>query len=178
MAQLLERIKDRVAQKDSPIRTVKGVAEAIGMSEAGFYVMIKRGTSKTGTILAIAKSLNVEPSYLLDDLKNDSIPQSKILAEGDLLERIEQKVQDMKQMFEEQLRAKDRQIERLLDLLGKPEGAAEEPLSTAQIEFNKIFNEYRGIALDQTLKTKNPTKRISKVGGTPFSYAENTVTIK
>ncbi len=153
MGELLERIKDRVSEKDSPIRTVKGVAKAIGMSEAGFYTMLKRESAKYGTLLAIAKSLNVDISSLTGDTKNISttnIVNSKDSEgkEGDThfgevtLERIMHDMHEMRQVFEEQLRAKDRQIERLLDLLGKPEGAiVDGPLST--VAFDAMMDTYR-----------------------------------
>lgn len=178
MDQLLDKIKERVAQRDSPIRTVKAVAETIGMSEAGFYVMLKRGTTKKGTLLAISSALAVDPSYFSDGLQNTNTHKTTDVSDGELPDRFERALSQVKEVFEEQLRAKDRQIDnlhRMLEsVLGKSEGVTDEPLSTSLSEFNELFNSYRLFTGHGDLFSPKPTNSNgSKVGGTPFSQAEN-----
>lgn len=152
MDQLLDRIKERVAQRDSPLRTVKSVAETIGMSEAGFYVMLKRGTTKMGTLMAISKALAVEPSYFNDDKQNAIQTKNTNFSDEDTSDRFERTLSEMREIFEEQLRAKDRQIDglqRTVDvLLGKSEGVISLPLSSNS-EFEQLMREYRGLVLSQ-----------------------------
>ncbi|RYC69841.1 hypothetical protein [Spirosoma sordidisoli] len=156
MEQLLEKIKDRVGEKTSPIRTVKSLAGAIGMSEAGFYTMLKRGTTKYGTLLAIADKLNVDVSYFSDDTSQHynykSLSQTKSESIDDSFD-IQKEIRELKQVFEEQLRAKDRQIEKLLDLLGKPEGAICLPLSTGDFKFDLNMRDYYIASLTNMLGT-------------------------
>ena len=152
MEHLLEKIKDRVGEKSSPIKTIKGVAEAIGMSESGFYVMLKRKTTKYGTILSIAKSLEVDANYFTDTANNSSTTAKKVQESVPDFDRFESTLQLMKETFEEQLRAKDRQIDsltRMLEsVLGKSEGVISLPLSSNS-EFEQLMREYRGLVLNQ-----------------------------
>jgi hypothetical protein len=129
MEDLLNKIKDRISEKNSPIKTVKGVIDAIGMSEAGFYRMVQRDTIKYGTILALAKALEVDESYFTGSTKQNLSTDEGYSFGADVLNRLRDDMHAMKQLFEEQLIAKDRQIEKLIDLLGKLEGATEGPLS-------------------------------------------------
>jgi hypothetical protein len=121
MEQMLDRIRDRIVEKDSPIKSMKALSEAIGMSEGGFYMMFRKGTMKLRTKEAICDALNVSQTYF----DNSTITNNKSDVDfGDtVLDKIMQDMHEMRQLFEDQLKAKDRQIEKLLDLLGKLEGA-------------------------------------------------------
>lgn len=145
----MEKIKKRIAEKDSPVKSLKALAEAIGMSEGGFYMMFKKDTMKLKTKKAICTALNVSQSYFDDS--NITIYEPQDSFGNDVLQRITGEMHEMRQVFEEELKAKNLQIaglQRMLEsVLGKSEGAAEMPLSTDMLVFNRLFNEYRGLAL-------------------------------
>lgn len=163
MEKMLERIKDRLVEKDSPIKSQKALAEAIGMSEGGFYLMFKKGTMKLKTRQAIAAALNVDESYFSRS-QNYNEPNDNF--GGDVLKKIMSDLQEMKLVFEEQLRAKDSQIaglQRMLEsVLGKFEGDILMPLlDSGNPAFDKIYREYVAQVLSQvnTIPVKESVRR-------------------
>jgi DNA-binding Xre family transcriptional regulator len=149
MGDMLDRIKDRIVEKDCPIKSIKALVEKIGMSEAGFYSMVKKGTTKVKTMEAICSALEVPNDYFEEG--NSERKESSSDFADNILQKIEKDMREMKQMFEDQLRAKDTQIaglQRMLEtVLGKPEGAILEPLFTEAGNFEKDIRTYAKVAL-------------------------------
>lgn len=140
MEEMLNRIKDRILEKDCPIKTLKGLSEAIGMSEGGFYIMFNRGTMKVKTKEAICDALKVGRDYFDKSDTNKEVFGANL---SDIsLQRFYSQLEQMKTVFEEQLKVKDKQLEAkdnqleakdnqintLLNLLGKIEGVIGRPL--------------------------------------------------
>ncbi|GAB3803097.1 hypothetical protein GCM10028819_32460 [Spirosoma humi] len=180
MEKIMEKIKDRIGEKSSPIKSLKSLAEAIGMSEGGFYMMFKKGTMKIKTKEAICKALDVSQTYFDDDDSYLNEPNESF--GDDVLSRITKEMHEMRQVFEEELKAKNLQIaglQRMLEsVLGKSEGAISEPLSAGLSGFNALLNSYRAAAgLEELFNPKPTNKSGSKVGGTPFSQAENALNL-
>ncbi|GAB3550713.1 hypothetical protein [Spirosoma fluminis] len=136
MDRILELVKSRIRQPDSPLKTVKAVAEAIDMSESGFYRMVERGTYKVPTLLALSKALDLKDDYFLPEASKKSSREHSVDTNG-----IEAILSELR-ILREQLQVKDRQIEKLLDLLGKPEGAIYQPLYTGDLQFDLMVRDY------------------------------------
>jgi DNA-binding Xre family transcriptional regulator len=55
--------------------TIRHLAESVGMTDTALHAMIKNNTTKTSTIEAIAKILEVPVGYFFDDMSIHSISQ-------------------------------------------------------------------------------------------------------
>lgn len=164
MDKIMERIKDRLVEKDSPIKSLKALAEAIGMSEGGFYLMFKKGTMKLKTKEAICEVLGIDESYFSETSNNNEHDDS---FGGGVIDKIAREMQSMRLSFEEQLKAKDQQIaglqknldsaQRMLEtVLGKSKGAIEGPLSPD--EFKKATRTVQQLGISQVANKGIPFK--------------------
>ena len=165
MEKMLEKIKDRLVEKDSPIKSQKALAEAIGMSEGGFYLMFKKGTMKLKTRHAIMKALNVDESYFSEySILNEYSDNFG----SDVLKKIMSDIHEMKLVFEEQLRVKDQQIaglQRTIEVLvGKFEGDAIMPLlNSGDQVFDNHMQQYKALVLGQAAPVKKSVNRNQKL---------------
>lgn len=124
-------------------QTKKSLYDYLKMTGNGFDAMMKNNTFTAVRLAQIADFFEVE----ITELYGKTAQVQKATFGEETLQKVMQEMkqelkQELKQEFSEQLRIKDRQIEKLIDLLGKPEGAIIEPTSTEYKHFEETMNLY------------------------------------
>lgn len=151
-AQRLDAIKSRFKLKNTELARIAGVSDnSISKIMSGLTE-----SPDVKTLANIAKKFNISGDWLL-------------LGEGPMVK------EESEENSKKGLQVRDELIAQLQkELWGKLEGASDEPLSTYAISFFDMLDEYKALALGYIkAPVKKVEKRGSKVGGTPFSQAEN-----
>ena len=167
-------------------KTKISLVEAMGMTRQGFNTKIKNKTVFVVELAKMASFFEMSELDLIAELSNKSTvsqinvtPNDEYLREHlNTLEEKFAKLVDQLAVKDHQLESKDIQIaglQRTVDVLvGKSEGVTEEPLSPYAVTILSMLDQYKTLALGQPkAPVKKVKKRGSKVGGTPFSQAEN-----
>lgn len=160
-------------------------ADRMGISKGNLYNLFKKDSFEVDylrraseiTGLSISDFFDYESKNLDDSSKDEKAGGSQTIM------RVAKGLEDVKALFEEQLRAKDQQIaglSRMLEsVLGKFEGVTDDQLSEVMTIFDGNYNSY---VMDTVLNvmsmlkpTVKPVYHGGKVGGTPLSYADNMV---
>jgi transcriptional regulator with XRE-family HTH domain len=119
MINVSERVKKALFDRGW---TQKKLCGEINITETGFKRMADNNTWKLDTLEKMATALGVPIVYFVtDDEKNTT--------QDNYLREILQRMEESMNKLTTELSVKDRQIEKLIDLLGKLEGAILEPLS-------------------------------------------------
>jgi len=167
-------------------KTKISLVEAMGMTRQGFNTKIKNKTVFVVELAKMATFFEMEEADLIAQLSNKPYSANKAGSSDDnylkehltALEEKFSKLVDQLALKDQQLETKDSQIAGLLRtvdvLVGKSEGVTDEPLSTYAVTILDLLDQYKALALSQAnAPIKKVEKRGSKVGGTPFSQAEN-----
>lgn len=167
-------------------KTKISLVEAMGMTRQGFNTKIKNKTVFVVELAKMAAFFEMEEADLIAQLSNkpynngkaDSGEDNYLREHLSALEEKFSKLVDQLALKDQQLETKDSQIAGLLRtvdvLVGKSEGATDEPLSEYAITIFELMDKYKALYLKQVIAPSMKTvERSSKVGGTPFSYAEN-----
>lgn len=162
-------------------RTKKSLYEQLKMTGQGFDAMLKNNTISAVKLAQIAEFFEVPVSHFYGNSTN-AIPadtNKNSFGEQTVLKMAED-INELRHFFEEEIRVKNIQIaglQRTVDVLvGKSEGAIDEPLSVYALTIFDLLDQYKLLAMGKGVITAQKLNKCgSKVGGTPFSYAENTV---
>ena len=112
-------IKEIAAEKNLRIGEL---AESAGKSRQGMYVVFSRSEMKNEELEEWAKILNVTKEYLFERWKSSETKSTDVTSNY-LIEHLTALEEQFKRVLN-QLEVKDRQIEKLMDLLGKPKDVA------------------------------------------------------
>ncbi|MCX6216366.1 helix-turn-helix domain-containing protein [Spirosoma sp.] len=175
---LKEKIEKLLEQER---RTKKSLYDYLGMSMQGFDAMMKNNTFTAVRVEKIAEFFDISISELYG--ATNEKPEDLSGFGGQILSKMAKDIDEMKAMFEEQLRAKDLQIaglQRTVDVLvGKSEGAIEKPLSEYALTIFDLMDQYKSLSLGHmTTPVQKLNQRGRKVGGTRFSQVENVLANK
>ena len=120
-------IKSLIAEKNL---SAEQVAKLIGKSKAQVYNDYNRVGMKDDEIERYATGLNIEKKLVYDLMESTSESSSSpsylsehLLSLEDQFKKFAEQYKFMTDQLQQQLATKDRQIEKLMDLLGKPEPA-------------------------------------------------------
>ena len=135
--------------------TAEEAAEGLGVSKANLYLLYKKDSFDVDYVRRASTLLDLPVSYFLDESTPSKV--EKVSKPGGFDNLMLQELREDIRLLREQLSTKDRQIEKLLDLLGKLERAIMEPLSAEAGEFDVDMCRYvitviRTVGLKQFLQ--------------------------
>ncbi|WP_077919767.1 hypothetical protein [Spirosoma sp. 209] len=123
--------------------TKKSLYDHLKMTANGFDGMVKNNSITASRLAEISQFFDVPVSYFYgEEASYTKKSDNKNSFGEEVLTRMADDLETLRKVFEDQLRAKDRQIEKLLDLLGKLEGAIEQPLLSGQMTFTEMYKKY------------------------------------
>lgn len=160
-------------------------ADKMGISKGSLYNLFKKDSFEVDYLRRASEITGLSISDFFDYKSEmlDNVSKEEKSFGGQTISRMSKNIEELRAMFEEEIRIKNQQIaglQRTVDVLvGKSEGVTVEPLSTSLSEFNALFNSYRlSTGYGELLNPKPTNNDGGKVGGTPFSHVENALTIR
>lgn len=183
MINVPDRVKKALFEKGW---TQKKLCAEIDISENGFKNMADKNTWKLETLEKMAYALGVPVSYFVMDANEnlDSIQKSK--SNDGSFQEFSQRMEAKFDKLTSELDIKNQQIaglhQMLISVLGKFEGVTEDQPGKLMRLVSKDFNSYTMTvaieAVDMLKPVFKPMYQGIIAGDTPFSHAENMVTIK
>ncbi len=164
--------------------TQKKLCAELNITETGLKYTMDNNSWKVETLDKISGLLGLSITYFLVENEENLDSKFRSNSNGAFGEHV---IEELKAMFEEEIRAKNQQIaglQRTVDVLvGKSEGAFEDHLSTVMSDFNGTYNEYTemvGSVLSAMMlkPTKKSAFYTSRAEGASFSFKENLVVNK
>lgn len=124
-------------------------ADGLGISKANLYNLFKKDSFEIDYLRRASEITGIPLSEFLG--QESSIVDQKQRGEGkytgQAINKVSKGIEELKSLFEEELRMKNQQIASLQEMLkmvlGKFEGAIVEPLFCGDDAFDEAFNEYR-----------------------------------
>jgi transcriptional regulator with XRE-family HTH domain len=141
MINVSERVKKVLSDRGW---TQKKLCGEINITETGFKRMADNNTWKLDTLEKMSTALGVSVVYFIEEDEKSTTHDTYL---RDILQRMEESMNKLTV----ELSVKDRQIEKLIDLLGKLEGAILEPLSNYSGDKKTAYIEYLVTTLQQSV---------------------------
>jgi predicted DNA-binding protein YlxM (UPF0122 family) len=103
------------------------MADRLGKSRQQVYMDLKRTSMRDKQIEEYAKALGIDKQVIYDRMESTLGDPKNADYLQEYMQKLEDNFRELREVFAEELSAKNRQIEKLMDLLGKLNPDSDEP---------------------------------------------------